>query len=97
MKAHSQGTIPTCAQETVAKKYGWDDVFAGKPVGVSWPEGGWLDGGWLHVHHRMQMCITWQVMNAVPDVYDMLSSCYHPWYQLLPVSHVWSGYHYTPG
>ena len=23
-------------QEAVAKKYGWDDVFAGRPVGAAW-------------------------------------------------------------
>jgi hypothetical protein len=29
--------FPIFAQEQVAKKYGWDDVFAGKPVGAPWP------------------------------------------------------------
>jgi len=28
------------AQEQVAKKYGWDDVYAGKPVGAPWSNEG---------------------------------------------------------
>ena len=40
-QATLQCTFPISGQEAVAKKYGWDDVFAGKPVGASWQVGWW--------------------------------------------------------
>lgn len=30
------GCTMTHSQEAVARKYGWDDVYAGKPIGETW-------------------------------------------------------------